>query len=504
MLEHKPLWLGILNEAFHDSSPSPADGDGQEHVTREEECVDMKEGTEAIVHVTSDENMKEGITNLMATMTEVLEHSSEDARENVCVGKLNVEERIDITENEPSVCQDGSPKEVSGCGLQHEKTTDEGMRNGKASTSDDQRQNESSVCRGEEEDRTSDMGLQQQRTDWNEDLKGMLEPFDNGAMKGGGILVANEEGDLWSNEVDTKEWLFEDIIARVSGVLNFDSGQGDGAVDNRGEGVGELGSTKPTEGTRMNEDLAATSGDSGESVSEKLRTNVNVEAGESELPTSHSGGVSLECPVDSGALCNGPGRCEETSGRRDTQEEGMSSCDTGHEGDCGAVSESDVKVLPDIVEDGVVEGHERKTHEKVSFSAETKSNTLVETRCAECGGKKTTQDSDAERTSESKMPHGEDFQGTTAGRSTLETRVSSSVFYERTSERARNSDVISKEPQLSEQFLDFSGLQNDHIALVRLSSSSSADTVGCFCGGKLVKTSSPYRPDREIAQTNLK
>ena len=503
MLEHKPLWLGILNEAFHDSSPSPADGDGQEHVAREGECVDIKEGNEAIVHVTSDENRKEGITKLVATMTEVVENSSENAREDVCVGKLNVEERIDIAEKEPGVCQDGSPKEVSRCRIQHEKTTDEGIRNGKESTSNDQRQHESSVCR--EEGRTSAMGLQQQRTGSNEDLKEILEPYDNGAMKGSGILVSNEEGDLWSNEVDTKEWLFEDIIARVSGVLNYDGGQGDGAVDDRGEGVGELGSTKPTEDTRMNEDLVATSGDPGESVSEKLRTNVNVEAEGSEVSTSHSGGVFLECPVDSGALGNGTDRCEETSGRRDTPVDGMSSCDTGHERDCGAVSESDVKVLPEIVEDGVMGGgHERKSQGKVSFSAETKANTLVETHCAECGGKKTTQDSDAERISESKMPHGEDFQGTTAGRSTLEKKVSNSVFYERTSERARNSDVVSKEPQLSEQFLDFSSLQNDDIALVRLSSSSSADTIGCFCGGKLAKTSSPYRPDREIAKTNLK
>ncbi|CAB4027272.1 FAM135B-like isoform X1 [Paramuricea clavata] len=72
-------------------------------------------------------------------------------------------------------------------------------------------------------------------------------------------------------------------------------------------------------------------------------------------------------------------------------------------------------------------------------------------------------------------------------------RVSNSIFYEGTN----------FEENGSEQSLQNEDVSNTQLDTIRLTPNSSTDVIGCFCAGKLAKTSSPYRPTSESDASNI-
>lgn len=75
----------------------------------------------------------------------------------------------------------------------------------------------------------------------------------------------------------------------------------------------------------------------------------------------------------------------------------------------------------------------------------------------------------------------------------LAKRVSNSVFYEGNG----------SQENCTEQDLQNRQISNMQLDTLKLSSNSSSDVISCFCGGKLIKTSSPYRPVNENDASNI-
>lgn len=72
-------------------------------------------------------------------------------------------------------------------------------------------------------------------------------------------------------------------------------------------------------------------------------------------------------------------------------------------------------------------------------------------------------------------------------------RFSNSVFYGGVSLQENSTKTDLQNKQISNMQLD----------ALKLASKSSSDVISCFCGGKLVKTSSPYRPINENDASNI-
>ena len=72
-------------------------------------------------------------------------------------------------------------------------------------------------------------------------------------------------------------------------------------------------------------------------------------------------------------------------------------------------------------------------------------------------------------------------------------RVTNSIFYQE----------INSQNSCTEQNLQNRQISNMQLDTLKLSSTSSSDVISCFCGGKLVKTSSPYRPIKENDASNI-
>ena len=73
-------------------------------------------------------------------------------------------------------------------------------------------------------------------------------------------------------------------------------------------------------------------------------------------------------------------------------------------------------------------------------------------------------------------------------------RVSNSVFYE----------GMNCEENCTEEVLEHKKIPNRRLENAKLSSNSSSEGISCFCGGQLMKMSSPYRPTGESDTSNLK
>ena len=72
-------------------------------------------------------------------------------------------------------------------------------------------------------------------------------------------------------------------------------------------------------------------------------------------------------------------------------------------------------------------------------------------------------------------------------------KSSNSVFYAGVSLQENSTETDLQNRQISNMQLD----------ALKLASKSSSDVISCFCGGKLVKTSSPYRPINENDASNI-
>ncbi|XP_028399377.1 protein FAM135B-like isoform X3 [Dendronephthya gigantea] len=72
-------------------------------------------------------------------------------------------------------------------------------------------------------------------------------------------------------------------------------------------------------------------------------------------------------------------------------------------------------------------------------------------------------------------------------------KLSNSVFY----------DDCNKRDSCSNEALGNELVSNSQLNTVRLSSNTSANSISCFCGGNIKKTSSPYKPASESDSSNL-